>query len=102
MVSDDSTWVGRLTEALGRLGDISGTLLYDPNHATHDAGTGLAGLAQTGSTVAFQLIFPSSPTVQWEFNGVVSRFNPTGLDANSGLVRADFAITPDGTGVTIN
>lgn len=94
---DDTGIVEVVAEALYRMGEISGTILYDPNDATHDGTTGLVSIAENGEERPFQFVFPVSPAAQWDFNGFLARFSPTGFDANSGMMRADFAVRPTGS-----
>jgi hypothetical protein len=91
---DDTDMVEVIAEALYRMGEISGTLLYDPANATHDGTTGLVALVESGDERPFQFIFSDTGSTQWDVQGFCARFNPTGMDANSGLMRADFAIRP--------
>lgn len=98
---DDTDMVEVIAEALFRLGEISGTLLYDPVNATHDGTAGALFEIEAGNELPFQLVFPDAGSTQWDFQGFFSRWNPTGLDANSGMMRVDFAIRPTST-VTFN
>ena len=91
---DDVGVVEVIADALHRLEELSGTLLYDPVDATHDSSTGIIGLAESGDERPFQLVLPDTASSQWDFQGYVSRFALQGMDANSGKLRADFAIRP--------
>lgn len=94
---DDADMVERIADALFRMNAVSGTLLYDPVEGTHDGATGLVSLLESGEERPFQLILSDAASTQWDFNGFVSQFSPTGLDANTGKLRADFEITPMNT-----
>lgn len=91
---DDADMIERIQNGLYSMGPVSGTLLYDPADASHDASTGLLAVVESGEERAFQFIFPDTAASQIDFNGYVSRFKPSGLDANTGLMRAEFEITP--------
>ena len=98
---DDSGAIRRLADALFSLGPVTFSILYDPVGGTHDAATGLAGLAESGEIRPFNFIFPDAASTQWDFDAVVNSFKPTGMDANSGQLKADVTVTPDGNNVTI-
>ncbi len=55
--------------------DIEG--YYDPAHATHNAATGIVGIASSRATRDFKVIDPSSPSATTTFRGFFSAFRRT-------------------------
>ena len=92
---DDSGGVDKIADALYDGGQVSGTLLYDPAHASHDESTGLQSIMASGAERPWRITFPSS-LGQFDFNGFLTAFEPTGMDANSGLLRANFTVEVSG------
>jgi len=61
-----------------RSGEVTADIVYDPNHATHKyASGGLLYDMVSRTAQAFSIVFPSSPTVTWSFNALVTGFEPT-------------------------
>ena len=61
-----------------RSGEVTLSIQYDPNAATHKNAAGgiLADLVGRASTT-YSLVFPSSPTVTWSFTAFCTGFEPT-------------------------
>ena len=79
VTSHDST--GAWEEVVGtilRSGEISLDIVYDPNTATHkNAAGGLLADLIARTQVAYTLVFPSTATVTWSFNALVTGFEPS-------------------------
>jgi len=65
-------FIGGLKDA----GEIELECNHLPNNATQDANTGVLSLFASGETRDWRLVFPTSPQVIWEFEAVVSAFEP--------------------------
>lgn len=65
-------FIGGLKDA----GEITVECNHLPNNATQDASTGVLSFFASGSTKDWRLRFPVSPEVTWEFEAVVSAFEP--------------------------
>lgn len=48
-----------------------------PGNATQDPDDGILSLFESGIRTNFQIVWPFSPTVTWQFAGVVTGFQPT-------------------------
>lgn len=66
-----------------RTGELSVTINYNPNHATHSGdptpatgGLGLLAKLVSGDLTNFQMEFPTDPAVEWDFEGYVTGFEP--------------------------
>lgn len=71
---------GGWREFLGGLkdaGEITVECNHLPNNATQDATDGVLSLFASGERRAWRLVFPISPTVNWEMDAVVSAFEPS-------------------------
>ena len=79
VTTHDST--GAWEEVVGtilRSGEISLDIVYDPNTATHkNAAGGLLADLIARTQVAYTLVFPSTATVTWSFNALVTGFEPS-------------------------
>jgi len=76
-----TAWEESVTTII-RSGEVSLDIVYDPAHATHDAGTGLLYRMEDKVYSFFKLIFPSN--IEWEFSGYVTGFEP-GIPADGAL-----------------
>lgn len=79
VTSHDST--GGWEEVVGtilRSGEISFTIAYDPNAATHKNAAGglLADLAARAAQT-YSLVFPSTAAVTWTFSALITGFEPS-------------------------
>jgi hypothetical protein len=75
-------------------GEISGTLWYDPNTATHQVFT-TDQLA--GTQASWKLVFPDGMTTPAHFivTGFITKFRPTGMETK-GYLQAEFTLQCDG------
>jgi hypothetical protein len=96
---DDTGGIDKIADALYDGGQVTFSVLFDPSLGTHDASTGVKALADSGAERPYQLIFPTAVGVQYEFNAFVVSHQPTGMDANTGVLRADVTLEITG-GVT--
>lgn len=65
-------FVGGLKDA----GEITIECNHLPRNATQDATTGVLAFFASGETKNWRIEFPGSPAVSWEFQAVVSAFEP--------------------------
>ena len=56
-------------------GEVTLELYFDPAHTTHGISQGLLGAI--GAVRDWQLVFPTSPSTQWTFKGIITRFEPS-------------------------
>lgn len=94
---DDTGGVPHLADALYDGGEVTLSLRYDPTLGTHDAATGFLSVFQSGEERPFQLIFPTAVGVQLDFNGFITNCQPTGLEANTGVMMANVTVKVNGT-----
>lgn len=76
VTTHDSTgaWEEHVATIL-RSGELTLDLIYDPNHATHDASTGLISMLEARIPVGFEITFATSYT--WAFAAYVTGFEPS-------------------------
>jgi predicted secreted protein len=91
----DST--GGWEEVVGtilRSGEVSVDLVFDPNAATHKYASGgmVYDMVQRTATT-YSIVFPSSPTVTWEFSALVTGWEPSAPVDGSLTVAATLKIT---------
>lgn len=48
-----------------------------PGNATQDPSTGVLSFFESGARKNWQVVWPFSPAVTWEFSGIVTGFQPT-------------------------
>lgn len=92
---DDSGGIDKIADALYDGGQVQFGIMYDPSLGTHDESTGVKSVADSGAERPYQLVFPSS-LGQFDFNAFIVAFSPTGLDASTGLMRADLTLEVTG------
>lgn len=80
---------GGYREFLGGLkdgGQVACQCNHLPNNATQDALTGVLSFFNSGVIKTWQLVFPTSPAVTWEFQAVLENFEPeTPIDDKMGM-----------------
>ena len=78
VTSHDST--GGWEEHVGtilRSGEVTLTIEYDPNLATHkNAAGGILADLVSRTAQTYSLVFPSSPAVTWSFSALCTGFEP--------------------------
>ena len=53
-------------------------IVYDPNNATHkNAALGLLNDLTSRTSVAYSIVFPTTPAVTWSFTAFVTGFEPS-------------------------
>lgn len=76
-------------EFLGGLkdgGELTVECNHLPNDASQDSSTGVLALFESGDKRTWRITFPTTPTVIWEMDAVVSAFEPSfPLDDKLGL-----------------
>ena len=92
----DSTAHTYRPSSIPESGEVSGTLWYDPDDASHQA---LTDLMVTPATAAWVLTFTDGTATTYTFNGVLSSFEPGGMEIEN-EISADFTIKVTGA-VTI-
>jgi predicted secreted protein len=74
----DST--GAWEEVVGtilRSGEVSASLVFDPNAATHKYASGSLVYDMVSRTAqTYSIVFPSTPAVTWEFSALVVGWEP--------------------------
>lgn len=71
---DQATAWEEVVATILRSGEVSVDIVYDPNGATHDAGTGLVNMLDARTLVGFSMVFPGAVT--WAFAAYVTGFEP--------------------------
>jgi len=99
VTSHDST--GGWEEVVGtilRSGEITMDLVYDPAHATHKYAAGglIYDLVQK-TPITLKLIFPDAATTEWDFDALVTGFEPTAPVDGALTATAKFKLTGEPT-----
>ncbi len=71
---DQTTAYEELVATILRSGEVALDIVYDPNEATHSATAGLLDSLENRIIYDFSIVFPSSGTVTWNFDGYVTGF----------------------------
>jgi hypothetical protein len=89
----DTEGAGRPQEPTGYAdcGKVSGTVLFNPQNATHKY---LLTLLATPQVVAWNLIFADEAATEWPFDGTLTKLAPKVVMEDA--VKADFEITLHG------
>ena len=64
-------------QGLKEPGELSFTINFVPDDATHDNATGLVSFYEDGLKRNFQMVFPTTPPVPWLLPGFLKSFNVT-------------------------
>lgn len=87
----DSTWEEHIP-TIPKIGELSGSGLYNPSDVTASR---FHGKLTTPVVVGFQLIFADTGSTFWQFDGILTKFQPNGMET-TGRLGFDFTIM--GTG----
>jgi hypothetical protein len=74
---DQATAWEEVVATILRSGEVSLDIVYDPNGATHNATAGLLDSLEQKLVYDWSIVFPSSGTVTWNFDGYVTGFEPS-------------------------
>jgi predicted secreted protein len=64
-------------QGLKDAGEVSIEGNFLPANNTHDASTGLLSIYDSGEVTGFQIVFPDTDSTTWEFDAIVTGFEPT-------------------------
>jgi hypothetical protein len=84
----------QLMPTIKRSGEVTFPCYWDPNDPTHDGTTGLVFLANNRTVRSWRMVFPTSPSRRWNFQGFIQQFR-TGAPV-AGMLTADVTIKVTG------